>query len=510
MFSSTLLKNISFRRPHIIRSFINKRTSNNLSNLLSNTNEAVEAKIVFDTEFLNNYGEYYGLQKKYNIKFNKENYTKFVKLSTKEIEQRCCLLQELGVNELKFDIIYNIEKYMSLPLIEFHKSCDVPTTHDIANNLLQSLGYSTDVIQMSCEASVKDIYEQCKNQLLLDTIGHITTTKKRYISKYRSLKKLKYLIEFLTKELNMSPEIIKSNAAVLDCEINTVTRNLHHLKEIRIGNKSWSEIVAIKPILLIVKWDEVVKLLRSMRMYNISDETIFKFLFVFIMISDVKFNNIMNEILEDELLHFWINHPRFLSIILRFNVVKQRLNKIRHFECVKYCHLQFLLGSDKNFTRFLTSDFHYIFIGNAIKYAIIKEFGKDKFSLVKEIKRHPSWQQVSVYQINHSIQNLKQLFSLKDIEKQIHIILYPWKQIQDTLLIAAKECSMKGLHYTPSQYLALCVYFIEKENHFSGIGVWPKEQIKRSFKEKIEPTIAEDLKNFQNYIDKKFETRDFS
>lgn len=39
-----------------------------------------------------------------------------------------------------------------------------------------------------------------------------------------------------------------------------------------------------------------------------------------------------------------------------------------------------------------------------------------------------------------------------------------------------KECSLQdGYNYTPTQYLALCLYKLEQKHHFSGDGVWQAE-----------------------------------
>lgn len=36
-----------------------------------------------------------------------------------------------------------------------------------------------------------------------------------------------------------------------------------------------------------------------------------------------------------------------------------------------------------------------------------------------------------------------------------------------------KEYSLQGRHnYTPTQYLALCLYKLEQKHHFTGDGVW--------------------------------------
>lgn len=65
----------------------------------------------------------------------------------------------------------------------------------------------------------------------------------------------------------------------------------------------------------------------------------------------------------------------------------------------------------------------------------------------------------------------------------------------------SKEYSQeKGHNFTPSQYLALCLYMLEKANHFSGDAVWQVMYADGNENSSIKALGDIDVEEFQDFM----------
>ncbi|XP_076481079.1 mitochondrial transcription termination factor 5 isoform X3 [Bombus vancouverensis nearcticus] len=171
----------------------------------------------------------------------------------------------------------------------------------------------------------------------------------------------------------------------------------------------------------------------------------------------------------------WLKHPRILFMIYFYKLVMNRFAYIKHLNLTNNANINTYLSDKEFFSRFLEGD-TFTVKGKYLAYILRKELGHDKVHVLSSIKRHVHWKYISLTRINETIQYLKKHFSIDDICKNIQIILYPMSTIDNTLNLLYKECSLQdGYNYTPTQYLALCVYKLEQKHHFNGDGVWQVE-----------------------------------
>lgn len=68
--------------------------------------------------------------------------------------------------------------------------------------------------------------------------------------------------------------------------------------------------------------------------------------------------------------------------------------------------------------------------------------------------------------------------------------------IDNTLNLLYKEYSSQGGdNYSPAQYLALCLYKLEQQHHFTGDGVWETEM------SVFKSNFLEDIYELDNLVD---------
>ncbi|KAF7386802.1 hypothetical protein HZH66_011254 [Vespula vulgaris] len=152
----------------------------------------------------------------------------------------------------------------------------------------------------------------------------------------------------------------------------------------------------------------------------------------------------MDKILTTPDLRVWCETPRILFFIIRANIVNERIEFFRKNDNIKWVNSYLLTSEKDHFRRYKQGE-----LSSAKKKSYIHT-GTDN----------------------------------------IHIILYPWSII-NKVLKSIKE-SDKYNKYTSSQQLALCLYFIEKDNHFTGDGIWNIMEQEKQLKDNEKMTLETD------------------
>lgn len=102
-----------------------------------------------------------------------------------------------------------------------------------------------------------------------------------------------------------------------------------------------------------------------------------------------------------------------------------------------------------------------------------------------KLRSHPYKRYVSLQQIHSSLTYLLDTFSEENIFQNLQLVLYPVNVIESA--VARIQEPSSGLDTSPCQdpssgcirhqfILPLTLYLIEKENNFSGYGVWEEEE----------------------------------
>ncbi|XP_018395734.1 PREDICTED: uncharacterized protein LOC108774188 [Cyphomyrmex costatus] len=251
------------------------------------------------------------------------------------------------------------------------------------------------------------------------------------------------------------------------------------------------------PSILLQDAVNVKQLLMLFKKYEIPDKSVKKCMNIF-QISNESFQERLEIIKQHPDLNMWYKHPRILQIICRIKQTKQRLEYINIMNSLKWAQPQIFLTSNTEVDKSLQTGL--VSTRKSLQHIFIQELGVDKSNL---LMRHQHWKMTAFIDIVHMLKYLKKHFKINEICSNIHIVLYEQSRVKKVLADLKQQYS-KGTEYsfTNSQYLALCLYMLEKNNHFTGDGVWINEENmkeqslkKRNTIEKFDDSTIEDINN---------------
>ncbi|CAG2053744.1 unnamed protein product, partial [Timema podura] len=93
--------------------------------------------------------------------------------------------------------------------------------------------------------------------------------------------------------------------------------------------------------------------------------------------------------------------------------------------------------------------------------------GLPEIEIRQGFHRHPYWCHIPLHSVKDTLHYLLELgYTREQVWSNVHLLVYPRLQtVSGGLVVLESELSA-------SQRLAMCLYFIEKEFHFTGDGVW--------------------------------------
>ncbi|KAJ8961176.1 hypothetical protein NQ318_008857 [Aromia moschata] len=91
------------------------------------------------------------------------------------------------------------------------------------------------------------------------------------------------------------------------------------------------------------------------------------------------------------------------------------------------------------------------------------------------MKLHPYYRQVPIKDMQDSYDYLtKHKFQNHNIFKVMHVLLYPVEKLDKALNEMRTNEDFNYISLSQVKKLRLMLYFIEKEHHFTGNGIWRK------------------------------------
>ncbi|XP_035728076.1 transcription termination factor 5, mitochondrial-like isoform X1 [Vespa mandarinia] len=481
----TKLLDVRFNRHITIRLFYQKSLSKiNLRNILlknfRNTSKNID-------DLLKKYGnKILKIPKKniiqnsemcheYNIKTGTlKNIVTCLNIKSHIFRHRIFLLEEMGVSEMDINIIWKLEKYFNLPANEFKKIMKIPMDQHIMTNMLSHINNDLSDAVPPLNLLVESLpvnmhYEKCFSYYIVNKLNSDEIQSKYKGRKFKSFRLMTKLINILINNFDIDYEYIRNHLIILDMCPNQVQYVLDNLKDTRIINLTIQEVFKRFHEILLCDPENIKKLLNSFTKYELDNKILINCLRIF-KLRNEDFIDRMEKLLTMPDLRVWCKTPRILYFILDKNVINERIKFLRNNGYIKNTNL-YLLTSDRTyFDRYKKGEFNFSRKLKYIKYILHKELGYDKKDLMNKFKRHQYWNKVSFVDLDDTLRIMKKNFSIEDIYHNIHIILYPWSTISKILKSIQESDVYKN--YTPSQQLALCLYFLEKDNHFTGDGIW--------------------------------------
>ncbi|CAH0557908.1 unnamed protein product [Brassicogethes aeneus] len=225
------------------------------------------------------------------------------------------------------------------------------------------------------------------------------------------------------------------------------------------------------PKLFMTSPKNMIKIYGALKGHNISDETIQKNMNIFHLSPEtVKFR--LGELKKVPEFKILLDNPRILQLVVHQNRAKSRLSFLKQLQlrCTNYT----LLGSNCEFDDHIKEGKDKNASRETLKF-LSKIFKVNSSIIKKRWQLHPFNLQVPYLDMEKTFQHLKSLdFQTKDIYDCMHIILYPKEKIIKALGDIRNDKNINCDNLTPAQILNLILYFLEREHHFTGNGVWQK------------------------------------
>ncbi|XP_047033725.1 transcription termination factor 5, mitochondrial-like [Helicoverpa zea] len=269
------------------------------------------------------------------------------------------------------------------------------------------------------------------------------------------------------------------------------------------------DILKIEPAILKNNYNSIAKVRDVLEEFRISLEAQRRCLKIFCMKPETVRERLeeLRNLKEYKVLS---TNPRILLLVIHKKKMLNRLSKIESAK--KQCFsLNHLVSSSQVFNNYI-SNFGDKVCGRDIAILIsssLKSLPKRNIttnepltsSILKELRRHKYWLHVAMNVIDENIQFLRKTFDDQIIFNNCLILLYPVAEVQYYInnflsLRTGQEPSgplKEELNYThmhldrlsDDQILSLVLYSIEKKYHFSGDGIWARQDGVRVAAQKI-------------------------
>ncbi|KAJ3655114.1 hypothetical protein Zmor_014254 [Zophobas morio] len=238
---------------------------------------------------------------------------------------------------------------------------------------------------------------------------------------------------------------------------------------------STKKAVRMYPKLLTTTASSVQKIHDTLKKHNIRDEAIARRLNIFYLSPEtVEFR--LNELQRVADFKVLLYNPNILKLVVHHNRAKSRLTFLKELQLK--CATVSVLGIDN-----IKFDDH-IREGRdensfTDTYSFLKGiFKKDIEDFEFTLKKHPYYLQVPLTAMEDTFHYLEsEKFSNNSIFSVICILLYPKEKIKKSFKQIRQYELQTKKKLTQVNKLNLALYFIEKEHHFSGDGVWTKNEV---------------------------------
>lgn len=262
------------------------------------------------------------------------------------------------------------------------------------------------------------------------------------------------------------------------------------------------EVVRTEPAILKSNYTAVLHIRNILEEYRISEEAQRRYLKVYCM----KPSTVQERLDELKALKEYqvlSTNPRALSMVIHKNKMISRLSKIQ--EAKKQCYsLNNLVASNKVFNSYISGFGNKVcgrdiatLISSSVKVNDVTSRSNDTQmtrDVLKQLKKHKYSLHAALNVVDENIQYLKKRFGNDVIFNHCQLLLYPISEIEYYLnyLLAFRSGNVKKSEHsniqldasynnlqchrlTDNQILSLVLYEIEKKYHFSGDGIWAKQ-----------------------------------
>ncbi|XP_011065162.1 PREDICTED: uncharacterized protein LOC105152509 [Acromyrmex echinatior] len=394
-----------------------------------------------------------------------------LKLQNYTLEHRINVLKELGVPVISISLLNHTVYHFRTKLSKFKNKVNIPAELNIAANIFGDK-VPKHISKLHDTLTVQEYYQTCllyyKNRIFNLSYLDDNILLNSYI-KIKSIRMIEETLKVLRLDLHYDEKMIQNNPSIIIAPADNIRLLLNSSTE-ALGMPIVT-FLRKYPFILFQDAVNVKRLLKLFKKYEIPDKYVKNCMNIFL-ISYEDFQERLEMIKQHPNLNLWYKHPRMLQIVYRIKQTKQRIEYINIMDSSKWAQPQTFLSSSPTMDKSLQTGL--VSSRSSLKHIFIQELGVDKSKL---LMRHQHWKMATFNDIMLMLKYLKKHFTINEICSNIHIVLYEQSRVKKVLADLKRQYSQNVEYsFTNSQYLALCLYMLEKNNHFTGDGVWINEQ----------------------------------
>ncbi|XKL61525.1 hypothetical protein PGB90_008582 [Kerria lacca] len=214
---------------------------------------------------------------------------------------------------------------------------------------------------------------------------------------------------------------------------------------------------------------------RIMKTFGIDSSILTKYPQIIEMDANILMYRIL-KLINSPTLTIFKDHPKFGSLLISGPKVLERINILQelNMNCYDIC---LLTCSSKVFFKHILNRADRTKT-NDLSIYISRKLGKS-FKLTKhELSKNKFFRSISILTVHENVEYLLTMgFSKDEIFSSVQILMYSTKNIETILKklmcnSIATDNSQKIQVVHKKYFLALTLYYIEKEHNFSGHGIW--------------------------------------
>ncbi|CAG9854185.1 unnamed protein product [Phyllotreta striolata] len=398
-----------------------------------------------------------------------------------ELEQHYKALEEGGFSNITAHVLAKARTFMRRLIMELKGINLIPYSLNVSENLVSFIEDKNIVTRMKTDYSDEILWKDVhlavlKNYLMLRLDGTEEEIEKllriHTFVRNKSFRVIQKNIK-IAEELGFGArKIIKHGYLLANCPSYTETtlRDLGDLAGMNMRQAMWQY-----PKLIMTPPRNIIKIYGILKEFDISDEIIRKQPNVFHMSPEtVKLR--LQEIEKCPDMKILFQHPKFLALVVHHNRAKTRLDFLQQSQLrcatlsilktnVRYEYEEYVKeGKDVNKVSDLL---HYL----------ERLFSITRHELKKKISRHPYYLQVPLKDMQTTYDYLlMNRFSKESIYKIVYILLYPIDKVEKAHDELRNSSNYNYKSLSQINKLNLMLYFMEKEYHFTGNGIWKNDK----------------------------------
>ncbi|XP_052863857.1 transcription termination factor 5, mitochondrial [Anopheles cruzii] len=404
------------------------------------------------------------------------------------LENRTTILRECGVLEaLNLNVVSSSLRLMRNSVARLKQFRLIPADLNMYDQMKRQFDLTVEPqFRWDDQSKVCDMRASFIDEFLFQRLGITETERQKLWTSYSKIKNKSFghtqrVIDVLQHDYKFSRDRLLANMYLLHADPENLLRFPEHVTSV--AGIEFKELALKYPKLVMINHVTFAKTIALLKEHNIPESELLKCLCVLTLSPNTIEQRIerLKSVKEFEVLG---KHPRVLKLIHHQKKASIRLEYLQQLK-VRCASLDVLSSHSGNFERYVRDGCDRT-KGRDTAHFLKNMFGEPGTAALEQMKRHPNWFHVPIVQMKDTIEALlKQKFTTSDMLDNIHILLYPLGRIEEKLTVLDTDAKINeelGVDVgkaNSSQKLALALYLIEMDFHFTGDGVWP-EQMQQS------------------------------